>query len=41
MKREVKGTMWVLVTLVTVVIMTCAVICVIGLTTYEITSRTH
>lgn len=39
MRREVSGTLWVVVTLVTVVFFLCAMACVIGLTTYEITDQ--
>lgn len=41
MRRETTGTLWVLVTLVTVVIVVCTAVCVLGFTTYEITSRTQ
>lgn len=37
MKREATGTLWVLVTLVTVFFALCTAACVIGLVTYEIT----
>ena len=41
MRREVTGTMWVLVTLVSVVILACIGICVLGLVTYEVTGSTR
>lgn len=41
MKREATSTLWVMLTIVTVVIVICTAVCVLGLTTYEITSRTQ
>ena len=39
MRREASGTLWVLVTLVTVVVVVCVTVCLFGLASYEITSR--
>lgn len=39
MRREVSGTLWVVVTLVTVVVVVCTAACVFGLVAYEITGR--
>lgn len=41
MRREATATMWVLVTLVTVVLVLCTAACVLGLVTYEVTGQTQ
>lgn len=41
MKREATSTLWVMLTIVTVVIVACVGICLLGLVTYEVTGTTQ